>query len=208
MSFLDGLLGGKKPRGSERDSEAAVPDFPVPFGYKTSWLCVKSNFPEEVISALGLKAPVPSGWEKGIASGVFVSPVLDGYVLAINYGDDIITEDLDRLNAIAKRFPEVQYFSSHRVADYAAWVKYVGGEMVRGYCWCGGEGELYLNVGEMTAEEEAVLPDNLLQSSDDDWETAEFADEENVLDIAAAWGIDPRFSDEKYPKSTGWVCGR
>ena len=49
--------------------------------------------------------------------------------------------------------------------------------------------------------------DNLLQSTDDDWETSKFADEENVLDIAAAWGIDPRFSEKQYPESMGWVCG-
>lgn len=207
MGFLNDLFGDKEPQEMERGAGVAMPDCPIPFGYKTSWLCVKSDSPEEVISALGLKDPVLSGWKKGIAAGVFVSPVLDGYILVINYGDDIITEDLERLDVIARQFSEVQYFSSHRVAEYAAWVKYVGGEMLRGYCWCGDEGEIYLNEGEITAEEKALELDNLLQSTDDDWETSKFADEENVLDIAAAWGIDPRFSEKQYPESMGWVCG-
>lgn len=208
MGFLDDLLGGKESRDSERRGANAVPDFPVPFGYKTSWLCVKSDSPEDVMGALGLKNPVPSGWEKGIMAGVFVSPVLDGYVLVINYGDDIITEDIEKLNGIARRFPEVQYFSSHRVVEYAAWVKYVNGRMIRGYCWCGDMGEILLNEGEITAEEKALSLDRLMQSTDEDWETAEFADEEHVLQMAAAWGIDTSFSDKQYPKSTGWICGK
>lgn len=204
MGFLDDLLGGKKPNGGD----GAVPELPVPFGYKTSWLCIRSASPDEVITALGLKDPVPYGWKNGIASGIFVSPVLDGYVLVINYGDDIITEDMQKLNDIGRRFSEVQYFSSHRVADYFAWVKYADGNMVRGYCWCGDMGEVLLNAGEITAEEKALGLDRLLQSSDGDWETAEFADEEHVLQMAAAWGIDTGFSDKQYPESTGWVCRR
>ena len=32
------------------------------------------------------------------------------------------------------------------------------------------------------------------------------AEEEDVLDIAAAWGIDPRFERKTYPPAAGWVC--
>ena len=205
MGFLDDLFGGKELE-SEQGAGKAVPDMPVPFGYKTSWLCVKSDSPEDVMGALGLKNPVPSNWENGLESGVFVSPVLDGYVLVINYGDDIITEDIEGLNDIGQRFTEVQYFSSHRVVEYAAWVKYVNGKMIRGYCWCGDMGEILLNEGEITAEEKALGLDGLIQSTDDDWETAEFADEEHVLQMAAAWGIDTSFSGKQYPESAGWRC--
>ena len=58
MGFLDDLFGGKE-RESEQGAGKAVPDMPVPFGYKTSWLCVKSDSPEDVMGALGLKNPVP-----------------------------------------------------------------------------------------------------------------------------------------------------
>ncbi|MDE7193030.1 MAG: hypothetical protein K2O14_03570 [Oscillospiraceae bacterium] len=207
MGFLDNFVSGKKEPSAGQEG-AVIPDKPVPFGYKTSWLCVKSDSPKDVIGALGLENPVPSGWEKGIGSGVFVSPVLDGYVLVINYGDDIITENRGELDRIGACFPEVQYFSSHRVVEYAAWVKYVNGKMIRGYCWCGDMGEILLNEGEITAEEKALGLDGLLQSADDDWETAEFADEEHVLQMAAAWGIDTSFSRKQYPESAGWTCGR
>lgn len=89
MSFLDKLFGSskylnreikadtpaenaavepEKPEVSENAEPAPVftetePDFPVPFGYKCSWLCVKANSPEEVIEKLGLKNPHPFLYE-------------------------------------------------------------------------------------------------------------------------------------------------
>ena len=30
--------------------------------------------------------------------------------------------------------------------------------------------------------------------------------EEDVLNIAAAWGVDPRFEKTTYPPSAGWLC--
>lgn len=63
-----------------------IPDKPVPFGYKNSWLCVKAGSPEEVIEKIGLKNPRVSTWKDGVyGSGVFVSPVLDGYVLVVGW---------------------------------------------------------------------------------------------------------------------------
>lgn len=30
--------------------------------------------------------------------------------------------------------------------------------------------------------------------------------EEDVLDLAAAWGVDPRMEAAAYPPSVGWIC--
>ena len=30
--------------------------------------------------------------------------------------------------------------------------------------------------------------------------------EEDVLDLAAAWGVDPRMEAAAYPPSAGWIC--
>ena len=117
---------------------AVVPDKPVPFGYKCSWLCVKADSPEEVIEKVGLKNPRVSNWNDGVYGdcGTFVSPVLDGYVLVVNWGDDILDTDPARLDGLAKKFPELQFFATHRVVEYHAWVRYIDGEMVRGYGYC------------------------------------------------------------------------
>ncbi len=231
MGFLDDLFSeskylnkNKQPKKENkpeavRPAEPAVlpvrpetgsePDFPVPFGYKCNWLCVRSDSPEEVIQKLGLKNSEPSNWDKGIEMAYngyrFVSPVLDGWVLVVNYGMDILTLAPELLDESAKKFPELQYFSTHRVSEYHAWVKYVNGEMVRGYGWCGCDGEVLLDRGALTPEEERLGFTNLV-GADNASETAEYPDEEYVMEIAAAWGIDPGFSGSSYPKSMGFIC--
>lgn len=186
------------------------PDFPVPFGYKCNWLCVKSDSPLEVIEKLGLKNAEPSNWDKGIEMAYngfrFVSPVLDGYVLVVNFGMDILTLAPELLDKAAKLFPEIQFFVTQRVSDYHAWAKFVNGEMIRGYGWCGCDGTVFLNRGEPTPEEVRLGFTNLLPSEEADWETHDTPEEEYVLELAAAWGIDTSFSAKNYPKGMGYIC--
>lgn len=197
------------PPQAKKPTVQAVPDKPVPFGYKNSWLCVKANSPEEVIEKVGLKNPRVSGWNDGVYgkhNDVFVSPVLDGYVLVVRWEGDILDTNPAQLDELAKKFTELQFFSTHRVSDYHVWVKYVGGEMIRGYGYCGGNGEVFLNKGEVTPEEAELGLDNLIPDSEADWDDYEFPDEQNVLEIAAAWGIDTLFHKKTYPESTGFIC--
>lgn len=197
------------PPQAKKPTVQDVPDKPVPFGYKNSWLCVKANSPEEVIEKVGLKNPRVSGWNDGVYgkhNDVFVSPVLDGYVLVVRWEGDILDTNPAQLDELAKKFTELQFFSTHRVSDYHVWVKYVGGEMIRGYGYCGGNGEVFLNKGEVTPEEAELGLDNLIPDSEADWDDYEFPDEQNVLEIAAAWGIDTLFHKKTYPESTGFIC--
>lgn len=204
MGILDNLFNG----GKAAPHTEPMPDVPIPFGFKISWLCVKADSSESVIEKLGFKNAVVSSWEHGFANlntGCFVSPVLDGYVLVIGWGTDIITEAPARLDEVGGMFPEVQYFASHRVVDYAVWVRYVGGVKVRAYGWVGDSGEVLINVGEPTAEEVKLGFVNFLPDSGADWDKYDTPDEETVVDIAAAWGIDT-LKLEKYPESTGFYC--
>lgn len=221
MGFLDRLFGGErkssaKPEAAEKSAvpqgAEVTPDKPRPFGYKTSWLCVKCDSPEQVISALGLKGAAPANWKSGLSqtgSRVFVSPAINGYVLAVGYGTfgvkSTAEEELSALGAVAERFDEVQCYASHRVSEFHAWAKFVKGQLVRAYGWCGCDGMVYLNEGELTPEEQRLGFDSLIQSDDDDWENAEFPDEESVIRIAAAWGINPLFNDRDYPESVGYI---
>jgi hypothetical protein len=60
-------------------SHLAEADDPVPFGYKCSWLVIRSTDPQQVIDALGLVDTHPSGWHDGIeaaySGNVFVTPM-------------------------------------------------------------------------------------------------------------------------------------
>ena len=192
-----------------RAATGSEPDYPVPFGYKCNWLCVRADSPMEVIQKLGLKNFEPSNWDKGIEMAYngyrFVSPVLDGYVLVVNYGMDLLTLAPELLDESAKKFPELQYFSTNRVSEYHAWVKYTNGEMVRGYGWCGCDGAVIMNRGTLTPEEQRLGFTNLI-SANGDPDSAQMPTEDHVLEIAAAWGIDTGFSGGNYPKGIGYIC--
>lgn len=191
----------------------ATPDNPIPFGYKTEWLCVKAQKPEEVIKVLGLTNPQPANWESGyraVAEGkVFVSPVIDGYILVRGYGENgnPLPEQIQELSKLGKSFSQVQYYASHRVVDYAVWAKIEDGEVVRAYGWCGCDGEVLINEGKVTPQEEQIGMGNPLTDplGEEDWDAFDTPDEESVIELAALWGIDPLFRGE-YPKSAGFVC--
>lgn len=200
----------RQPDAVIHPATGSAPDSPVPFGYKCNWLCVKAESSLEVIEKLELKNAEPSNWDKGIEMAYngyrFVSPVLDGYVLVVNFGMDILTLAPDLLDEKAKLFPELQFFVTQRVSDYHAWVKYINGVMIRGYGWCGCDGTVFLNKGGLTPEETERGFTNLLPNDEADWSAYETPDEEYVLELAAAWGIDPSFSAKDYPKSVGYIC--
>ena len=183
-----------------------APDGPVPFGYKTGWLAVKCEAPCRLIEALGLRDPKPANWTTGLARAgyqgqVFVSPVLDGYVLAVG----LWAEDLEgipgRTERLVEGFPEVQLFGTHRISDYHYWTKYVNGKAARNYIYQ--NSGVVWDEGDLTPEELALGFERFPRTGR---ESSWFPGEEDVLDIAAAWGVDPRFQKKAYPPSVGWVC--
>lgn len=184
------------------------PDGPVPFGCKTAWLALRCGSPEPVISALRPGLRQSANWTTGLAAAqaqsggwVFVSPVLDGFVLAVGDGLFALAERQEELNALAAQFSEVQYFASHRVSSSYCWARYKAGRCLRAYCT--EDGRVLRNTGALTPEEQALgfgaFP------AQDGQDAARQPGEEDVLDIAAAWGVDPRF-ETPYPPSTGWLC--
>lgn len=102
---------------------SAKPGSPVPFGYKTAWLAVRCQDPRQAAAALSRPHRERASWEAGLScslepgGAVFFSPVMDDFVLAIGYELFALTEQQDKLEALAALFPEVQYFSSHRVSS-------------------------------------------------------------------------------------------
>lgn len=185
------------------------PDAPVPFGYKTGWLVVRCQDPQRVLAALDALDVRLANWSTGLAAvggpdeRVFVSPVLDGWVLAVDLmelGDSRVL-----LERLAEEFEEVQFFATHRVTEYHAWIKYENGVLIRDYCYCGDQGAVLRDVGELTAAEQA-LGFTRFPRKGQEADCTDFPCEEDVLDLAAAWGVDPRFEKKTYPPSVGWLC--
>jgi hypothetical protein len=160
--------------GETMPSFDQTPDYPQKFGYKISWFAVKASDPASVLDALEFGGATPANWESGLAavysrgvsqgsdSWVFVSPPVSGWVLAVStrwpYPTIESHHDIGRrfdvlFSRLMKRFDDVQFFGSHRVADFVAWARAVKGEPMRIFAWFGSDGVVLTNVGEQTAEE-------------------------------------------------------
>ena len=219
MGLFD-FLNKQKKNVSKQSAQAetpieidATPDAPQPFGFKSAWLAIKGATPQSVIETLPVSNATMANWDSGFACAydhqderVFVTPELDGYVLVIGLWE--LT--LEQLEPIARRFEEVQYFTSHRVVEQHSWTLFQKGNLIRHYFYVGESGEVD-SKGEPTPQEIELGLDKLLMSeeqydeSDDDEPEYEFPNEFNVIEIAAAWGVDPSMKNHQKEKSTGFV---
>lgn len=195
-----------------------IPDLPRSFAHKAGWLCIKASSPEQVIEGLGLKNPKEANWESGILetdrnfmTKAFVSPEVNGYILVIGYIPFGVMRSVDMeiaaLDKAAASFSEMSCFATQSVVDLHVWARYINGQMVRGYGWIGERGEIYLNRGNISAEEAALGYVDFITDTDCDWETARFPDTDNVHAMAKAWGIAPDLSNMNgYQTGTGFIC--
>ena len=189
------------------------PDTPQPLGTEIAWLAVRCEDPERVIAALDMPGQ-RANWATGLAAarqgdGLFVSPPVDGFVLVVfrdtlpEAGDLHLlpSEDWYDDEEWAVRvtaFDEVQSFDISDKEAYYGWEQVISGRLVRrqirqGY-------RVYADEGGMTEGEALAARQGIASRGTGAPFTAE-----NVMDIAAAWGVDPRFEKE-YPPSVGWLC--
>lgn len=90
-------------------------------------MALRCDDPERVISALRPRLRQSANWSTGLAAveaqmerRVFVSPALEGWVLAVG-GPETLQEEL------AVEFPQAQWFMSHRTSGCFGWALYENG---------------------------------------------------------------------------------
>lgn len=185
---------------------SAQPDKPRPFGRDTGWLAVKCKDPQLLIAALDGMDIQLANWESGLAAAgengrVFVTPRMDGYVLAVG----LRQEDRELLDCLGREFEEVQYFVSCAAEEQYGWLKYEQGRLVRDYCWDGREGAVQRDAGVLTPQEIALgFGQFPLRGRECACEAKPV--EEDVWNIAAAWSVDPRLENKDDMVSAGWLC--
>lgn len=192
---------------------SAEPDAPVPFGYKTAWLAVQTEDGAALAALLG-GHQMSVNWATGLPYAMetegawFVSPPLDGWTLAIGVGafSYACAESFDALRELAAHFPSVQFFASHRVSDGYGWARFENGKCLRAYCLLGDQGEVVWDEGGLTQEECALGLDAFPRVGEEWSEETRFPTEEDMIDLAGAWGIDPRFETRQYPNGVGIIC--
>ena len=203
-----------------RRNRKPTPDLPRDFGYKCQWLALKAKETQPVVTALQLRRVTPANWAMGIegaySNKIFVSPVLGQWVLAIgttlpNAGDVCHPDKMTpMLIELSKIFEEVQYFVTHRVVEYHAWVKAKQGEIIRAYAFLGETTTTLWNKGDRTPEEIELgfsfVDETSPEAKDESfWEREDlrFPNEEDVMAIAGKWSVDPLFESNQYDPGVG-----
>ncbi|QDT43744.1 hypothetical protein Pan241w_38480 [Gimesia alba] len=199
-----------------------TPDSPIGFGYKMSWLAIKSTNANAVLEAIDIENLQPANWETGNVAAyhghAFVSPPVNGWVLvASNHlpglGSETEPDHLTQLlSSLSLKFGEVQYFSTHRVVGYHAWGRFANGTETRAFAYLGERGEILADRGESDSEAELGYkyfdPDSPDADSDSYWEREDlcYPDEEHVMEVAGQWSVNPTtLEDLDLPPSVGWI---
>ncbi len=179
------------------------------FGANMAWLAIRGTPPESVIDALDLRDPRRSAWREAIRDlygdgppfrKVFVTPEVDGWVLAVGLGlgpgeDRVLWRT--RLSHLSLRLggARVDGYATRREVGLCAWARAEGGFPVRAYTFLGELGEILENFGELTPEEQAF--------------GHRLGDEGDVIALAARWSVDPlHAADREREVGPGWIAER
>lgn len=198
------------------------------FGYKTAWLAAKCDSSPELAAALGLNRVTDVAWNDGVDASyaeedvVFVTPPIDGWVLAVGTSLCELGESGEAPFAqfaadVSRKLDgrEVQYFVSHRIIEAQGWARCRRGEVERAYCYLGESGEVLSDEGAPTREEQQLgfrFFDARVEeaSSDEYWDRTdlEYPSEDHVMRLAGAWSVDPSAIEDRGVEFPSGLCGR
>lgn len=176
---------------------------PVNFGSKINWITIKSNNHESVVREFkkeGKKAfrtNLESGVYGAYASNIFVFPPILNWIIVIYIGFNIEVEDqFNYLKKLSIKYEEVQFFGSNDGVGSSSWVKFINGEIIRAFIAL--DENIYKNIGEITQIEKEFINREIQTATEDElnWIKGEgkylcISFEENVLEIAENWSINP-----------------
>lgn len=200
--------------GRQMFREAKVEaDLPCAFGYKMSWVAVKTRDTARLIETLELEDARTVNWSYGIGTvysdriglkHVFVTPPVDGWSLIVGLslphpmGSAFEDHCSPFLIKLSREFGLVQYFVSLPELDYYGWVVLRDGQIKRGFA-CGPDGAVW-NRGHVSADERsvgmAIFDIRIVGDPGDDGD-APMPREEHVLELARRWSLDPTRLDTR-----------
>lgn len=172
---------------------------------------MRSGDARAVADALLLRTVVPSGWRHGLAesatAGVFVTPPIDGFVLAVGKDLGLAALDPAFVAPLGARFGRAAAFVCDEELEVFGWAL-ADGETVRVYAYDGDAGHV-LWEGDVTPDERELgcFVDDPRDGSDDTekW----WPDAALVRALAARWSVDPAgLGARGLPPSAGWFGRR
>lgn len=202
-----------------------APDRPHAFGYDMSWLAVRSQNTEAVIDAMGLVGETAANWNSGIGTvydnrlgseRIFISPPVDGWTFVVSLalphpvGANYVDKCSPLLASLAAQFSDVQYYFCYPALDFFAWVRFRDGRLTRAFAST--DQGLVWSKGKPTREEQALglrlfeLRGVKGRSGDTGGEILLSPTEDQVMQVAKAWSLDPtRLGAGDAPSALGYI---
>lgn len=211
---------GPKPLEKLMERVETTPDRPVPFGYKMSWLTIRSEDAMAVCEALDMENLQPANWQSGFIAAYgghsFLSPPIDGWVFLVGHElPELGHPPHDRawsamLEGLSREFGMVQYFATHRVSGFDAWACYKNGKEQRAFAYCD---EVLVNRGELTLSELELDYDFLDPDfSEEDCEpepgvpNTYYPNEDRTMEVAGKWSLNPMSLNQiDTQPGVGWI---
>ena len=186
------------------------PDTPCSFGYKMSWIAIKTGDVRKVLDVLGLYQIEQTNWRSGIGTvyhkelgenRIFVSPPVRGWIFVVGLaiphpiGERFMDKWTPLMESLAEEFSDVQYFFSYPSIDFYGWARVLKGRISRAFA-IGDEG-IIMKRGRTTREEKGLglklfeLRGVRGLSGDAGGELVLYPTETHVMRLAGQWGIDP-----------------
>lgn len=204
-----------------------TPDTPQPFGYKMSWLAVRTQDSAGLIAHLRLRGVQPVNWSEGVEAiyaerredqFAFVTPPVGEWTLVAGLSlphplgpafKDKCTPLLEDLSA---RYGAAHYYFSFPLLDFYAWARAEEGRMVRAFA-VGDEGVIW-NRGRLTKEEQELklrffeLRGVEDRQGDLGGDMLLMPTEQQVLALAGRWSFDPSRLEDATDKTAGlgYLC--
>lgn len=202
---------------AQKDEKPVIkPEPPIPFGFKCAWLAVKTSDRRKLEKCLEIKEVKEANWSMGLevayekGGRLFFTPAMDNWVIMIGVSLPDAIKDRQKLTdlliKLSKEFGEAQYFGTHRVTEYQAWVKAVNGNIVRAVAYSGERQAFSWVAGEPTKiEKELGLDYKVEDSAKGTPDTV--PSEMHVHQVSMDWSIDTFFENKTFSATNG-IIGR
>ncbi len=176
----EGLLDSDL-REKDINRNKKTPDKVLAFGSKMQWIAVKTDYREQVAATLGLTNLELVNWSNGLEKAgdnhVFLTPNINGWILAVGWGLGEAEKQPALLEKLSREYGEAQFFLTHSGAHSHTYMRYANGEMTRHFH--SEEGEILTNEGTPAKAESSLDLTNSLP------------DENLIFNIANEWSINP-----------------
>lgn len=203
-----------------------LPDRPHPFGYKMTWLAIRTRDTGAVLESLRLSETHVANWASGLGTiydasygeaYVFVSPPVNGWTLVASQAlpnptsRRFVDKSIPLMLELSNRFVEIQYFSSYPQIDFYAWARVIEGRLVRAFA-INDEGVVW-NKGRPSKEERAMglklieVRGVRGRKGDTGDEIVLYPTETHIMQLAQKWSLDPTRLDPKQAEPGLGVIG-